>query len=178
MIPQTRKEVFYNAILNGGEAPKPVTREEQFWNAILNGTEAPAPITREEMWLSQIAANGGGGGGGGSSPFVEATATVQYSAEDSTPFFYGRPDGYNGIGALVYDEIGEYWNDQLSIYDPESQGPVHNIQLSLAIIDEEAGGMIYMYGANEPVITGRATVEQYYGEWWVTVTGDCTITQL
>ena len=73
MTPITRKEQFYNAILNGTEAPKPVTREEQFWDAILNGTEPPAPITREEMWLSKIAANGGGGGGGGGS-----TATKLY----------------------------------------------------------------------------------------------------
>jgi len=45
----------------------PITRKEQFYNAILNGTEAPKPVTREEMYLAQIAANGGGGGGGGGS---------------------------------------------------------------------------------------------------------------
>lgn len=43
----------------------PITRKEQFYNAILNGGEAPKPVTREEMHLAQIAANGGGGGGGG-----------------------------------------------------------------------------------------------------------------
>ena len=43
----------------------PITRKEQFYNAILNGTEAPKPVTREEMYLAQIAANGSGGGGGG-----------------------------------------------------------------------------------------------------------------
>lgn len=43
----------------------PITRKEVFYNAILNGGDTPTPVTREEMYLAQIAANGGGGGGGG-----------------------------------------------------------------------------------------------------------------
>lgn len=53
MIPQTRKEVFYNAILNGGDTP--------------------TPVTREEMYLAEIAKNGSGGGGGGGGLLVTDT---------------------------------------------------------------------------------------------------------
>lgn len=169
MTPITRKEQFYNAILNGTEAPKPVTREEQFWNAILNGTEAPKPVTREEMWLAQIAANGGGGGGGGSSSFVEAKVTLEFAEGTLSPFFYGRPDGYNGIGALIYDKDYEYWTYELTL---GTETFPSTVTFDTIIIDG-VGGVIYAY--NEVEVTGSATVEPYYDEFWIHVTGDCTI---
>ena len=52
----------------------PITRKEVFYNAILNGGDTPTPVTREEMYLAEIAKNGsGGGGGGGGVTVVECT---------------------------------------------------------------------------------------------------------
>lgn len=41
---------------------KPETRKERYYDAILNGGDTPTPITREEMYLDQIAKSGTGGG--------------------------------------------------------------------------------------------------------------------
>lgn len=38
---------------------KPVTRKEMFYDGILNGNVVPEPITREEMYLAEIAKNSG-----------------------------------------------------------------------------------------------------------------------
>lgn len=160
MKPLTRKE-FFMAKAAGQETPDitPVTREEIFL-AKAAGMDVPElePVTRNEWFISQI--SGGGGGGGGSSLAVEAKMTYEM---EGGGFFQGKET--NAVGALIYDDANGYWTDELNISEPTAP-------LSLLIINE-VGCVVYVY--SEPSVTGSATVEQWNDEWWIHVTGDCTI---
>lgn len=152
--PMTRREVYLNAIAEGGgDVPEPITREELFFSAILGNTEIgnlPEPITREELYLKAIAENGGSGTGG---------SFTQLDTTSFAKFYNDERFGTNGKLANVlnyktydtcYSNMLEGWNS--------SKGATYDIENSI--------GAYAGYTFSEPLYIEevRAFLGKYTGQ--------------
>lgn len=60
---------------------EPITRKEKFYDKILNSNgEDLTPVTREEMWLDDIAEAVSGGGGGGTTDYTDLNNKPQINS--------------------------------------------------------------------------------------------------
>lgn len=107
--PQTREEMYLNAIASSGAIPaSPQTRQEMYLNAIAIGDASgipDSPQTREEMYLDEIARNGGGGGGSNifEWDFTSATPLVDKVRGD-----VANGNVSFGASGAVFDSASDY----------------------------------------------------------------------
>lgn len=78
----------------------PETRKEIYLDAILNGGNTPTPVTREEMFLDAIAKNGTGGG--------SADLTNYYTKSQTNNLISGKVDKIDGKSLSTNDFTNEY----------------------------------------------------------------------
>lgn len=78
----------------------PETRKEIYLDAILNGGNTPTPITREEMFLDAIAKNGTGGS--------SADLTNYYTKSQTNNLISGKVDKIDGKSLSTNDFTNEY----------------------------------------------------------------------
>lgn len=125
MIPQTRKEVFYNAILNGGDTP--------------------TPVTREEMYLAEIAKNGSGGGGGGGSNVVVYAGTYDESfTEISIPASFNDVTAAMAQGKIV----------MVLVDASEEDAPNYEAKIITLAFYRDSTYYVYLSPANDAAANG------------------------
>lgn len=111
---------------------KPETRKEMYYDAILNGGDTPTPITREEMYLDAIARNSTGGTGGSSadlSNYYTKSQTDQRISSKVAEIVSNAPEDFDTLKEL---------SDWIANHEDSAAAMNSEIAANTAAIDTKA----------------------------------------